>query len=357
MILLSVIIPIYNAGKYLRQTLDTILAEKIELEIICVNDCSTDNSIDILNEYSKKYSNIVILTNEHNLFAGRSRNIGLDIARGKYIHFLDADDYVVTGSYKKIVDILVEKDLDFIKTSAVCVNSNSNKIIQNSYYNLTNIPAKYDEIPINFSDNANLLLSGLSVVPWNACYSRDFLLNNNIKFNDLYCVNDRSFFIQCCIKSERMSIAHIPLVTHRANVDNSLISKRKDHFECHFKSYNIIKEICKNSNIDRSLEFMILDNEIYDIFSWLLFFISKDKNNMYLKNEVKKFLESDVDVEYFRNYHIQSKWVLYLQILDNDSVKIPLKILFLKTIYSIKRIGIKMTLRKIMYKFIGVLNG
>ena len=91
----SVIIPVYNTENYLRECLDSVLAQTLrEIEVICVDDGSTDNSLNILKEYQNKDTRIVVLTQE-NRSAGAARNYGLSIAKGKYLSFLDSDDFLI----------------------------------------------------------------------------------------------------------------------------------------------------------------------------------------------------------------------------------------------------------------------
>ena len=107
----SVIIPAYNAEKYIRQCLDSILTkQKIALEVICVDDCSTDGTPAVLKEYQDKYENVTVIRNETNLYAGTCRNKGLMAAKGQYVHFLDSDDYVVDNVYEKLYTLAKEND-------------------------------------------------------------------------------------------------------------------------------------------------------------------------------------------------------------------------------------------------------
>lgn len=92
----TIIIPVYNTEEYLRRCLDSVLDQTIEdYEIICVNDCSPDHSLDILEEYEKKYaSKLSVLSNEENLGQGKSRMRAVEIAKGENIFFVDSDDYI-----------------------------------------------------------------------------------------------------------------------------------------------------------------------------------------------------------------------------------------------------------------------
>lgn len=94
MIKVSVIIPVYNVEKYLEECLDSIINQTLkEIEIICIDDGSTDSSLNVLENYKKKDKRIIVLQ-QQNLGAGAARNKGLDLARGKYLSFLDADDFL-----------------------------------------------------------------------------------------------------------------------------------------------------------------------------------------------------------------------------------------------------------------------
>ena len=102
--LISVIIPVYNVEKYLRECLDSVINQTYKnLEIICVNDCSTDSSPEILEEYAKKDRRIIIKKNPKNIGLGLTRNEGIKIASGEYIHCLDSDDWLELYAYEILV--------------------------------------------------------------------------------------------------------------------------------------------------------------------------------------------------------------------------------------------------------------
>ena len=114
MVKVSVILPIYNEEKYLAQCLDSICGQTLkEIEIICVDDGSTDNSTHILKDYAKKDSRITLITQE-NQFAGAARNKGMACAVGKYLSFLDADDYYAPEMLEKMVKEAEENRADIV---------------------------------------------------------------------------------------------------------------------------------------------------------------------------------------------------------------------------------------------------
>ena len=112
MIKISVIIPVYNVEKYLRRCLDSVINQTFrDLEIICVNDGSTADSLHIFEEY-KKQDDRIILLNQENMGQGNARNIGLKIARGEYIGFVDADDWIDLNFFEKLYEAAKKYDAD-----------------------------------------------------------------------------------------------------------------------------------------------------------------------------------------------------------------------------------------------------
>ena len=106
----SIIVPVYNASDYLDTCLETLVNQTIDnMEIIAIDDASTDNSLDILNDYASRYYNLRVYKNEKNLGQGMTRNKGIALANGEYIGFLDADDYVGLNMYKTMYEAAKKK--------------------------------------------------------------------------------------------------------------------------------------------------------------------------------------------------------------------------------------------------------
>ena len=120
MIKVSVIIPVYNAEKYLGKCLDSVINQTLkEIEIICIDDCSKDSSYLILREYQKKDTRIVVLKNETNQGVSMSRNIGLKAAKGEYIGFTDSDDIIDKDFFSNLYNTAKKYDSDTVCTNAV----------------------------------------------------------------------------------------------------------------------------------------------------------------------------------------------------------------------------------------------
>jgi len=111
---ISVIVPVYNTEKYLAACLDSLVNQTLkEIEIICVDDGSTDSSLKILREYEAKDSRLKVITQE-NKYAGVPRNTGIDAAAGKYVYFADSDDYCDLSLLEKAYSKLAETHADIV---------------------------------------------------------------------------------------------------------------------------------------------------------------------------------------------------------------------------------------------------
>lgn len=176
---LTTIIPVHNAEKYITATLDSVLQQDLgnpeELEVICVDDASTDASVALIKDYQQKDSRIRLFLNEKTRFAGACRNKGIEEAHGDYLHFLDADDLVEKGAYQKYLSIAEQAGADMVKGCAVCFDNETGELSDTPLFALSDVPAECFDKVLNFHQ-APEIFSHISVVPWNAIYKRKFIL-------------------------------------------------------------------------------------------------------------------------------------------------------------------------------------
>lgn len=131
----SVIIPVYNTEKYLRKCLDSVCNQTLsDIEIICVNDCSPDNSLDILKEFSQKDSRIKVINFEENKGVSIARNTGIDSATGEFIGFVDADDFIDLDFYEKLYNKAIETDADCVKGNIFDYDEKTDKSTLTAFY-------------------------------------------------------------------------------------------------------------------------------------------------------------------------------------------------------------------------------
>lgn len=187
---ISIIIPVYNASKYLSVCLDSVMNQTYkDLEIICVNDGSTDNSLDILQNYSSMDNRIVVL-NQENSGVSTARNAGLKIATGKYIEFIDSDDLINSKTCESLfneaefynADIIRFKKEEFYNDIPPDVNRDLTCNMDNAEFY---IHSEYDN-PFDSNDDCNVVL--------NKFYKKSFLTDNNLFFDERVRLGEDSLF-------------------------------------------------------------------------------------------------------------------------------------------------------------------
>ena len=177
---LSVIVPIYNVEKFLSRCLDSLLRQGMkpgEYEVICVNDGSTDNCAAILEEYRSKYPDIFKVITQKNKGLGEARNMGMRMAKGMWIGFVDSDDYVIDYGFRYLLDHF-------------CMKENDNEIIDVIHYNYRDIytdgrivfdpDAKPDGVITFEGDGVEAYNQYPMMCVWTKIYRRAFLLEHNI---------------------------------------------------------------------------------------------------------------------------------------------------------------------------------
>ena len=215
---LSVIIPVYNVGEYLSQCLDSVLSQDIDdMEIICIDDCSKDNSYNILLKYAQQDSRIKVYKNEQNIGVGYTRNKGLNVATGEYVHFLDPDDWLENGAYHLITEKLNNKNLDILFVNYKKFDNETKEFRKIEFPNkdiLDKIlnPVKDAEVFDNWERMC-----------WLKFIRRDFLTENNITFPNYVSLSDVEWAANTYVKAKTICYTDIVVVNYRVNRKNSLV--------------------------------------------------------------------------------------------------------------------------------------
>lgn len=181
---ISVIVPVYNTEKYLNKCIDSIINQTFdEMEIILVNDGSTDRSLSILKDYESKYDNIIVI-DKVNEGQGVARNTALDICRGNYIAFVDSDDYTEPNMFELMYKKVIDKDLDMVICNYKYVNEFGQRIRHN------NVVLNYDEIISSLECMRRFLVTNaIEGFSWNKMFKRSLFDNTrypgNMKYEDI----------------------------------------------------------------------------------------------------------------------------------------------------------------------------
>lgn len=173
---ISILVPICNVEKFLDKCLLSIVEQSLKnIEIICINDGSTDNSLKIIEFYAQKDNRIKII-NKANSGYGDSMNKGLALAKGDYIGIVESDDFVDSNMFEVLYQYAQEYKADVVKSSFNFYWENPEKIVYNNSFDI-------DKASINYEVNKNKLIKSIPSI-WAAIYKREWLINENIKFLD-----------------------------------------------------------------------------------------------------------------------------------------------------------------------------
>ena len=172
---ITIIVPIYNVEKYLRECLDSLLNQTFkDIEILCMNDGSTDGSGQILEEYKNKDKRIRVI-NKKNSGYGATMNMGIDAANSEYIGILESDDVAKPEMFENLYNLITKYNCDVVKSDFFLYYSKQNKLIKNNI-----MQGKIINKVTNIDEDIEIL--GICPSIWSCLYKKDFLLKNNIRF-------------------------------------------------------------------------------------------------------------------------------------------------------------------------------
>lgn len=209
----SVIIPVYNTEKYLRQCLDSVTGQTLrEIEIICVDDGSTDRSLEVLKQYAAEDSRITVLT-QKNLYAGAARNQGLAIAKGEYLSFLDSDDFFDASLLEKLYRKAKDIDADVVICSSKMFHQDTGKTTDMPWMLIMRyLPARQ---PFSWRDIPGDIFQITSPAPWSKLFKRAFIQTKCIEFQSTRNSNDLYFTNMAFALADRIGYVNESLVHYR----------------------------------------------------------------------------------------------------------------------------------------------
>ncbi len=289
----SVILPVYNVGKYLRQSLDSLINQTLnEIEIICVNDGSVDDSYDILEEYKAKDSRIKVIHKE-NKGTGAARNDGLRIATGECIGFVDPDDWVKPNMFERLYNLIKEKDLDI----AMCMpDGYDEKNAVNApfpYFVDANFENIIDDRVFNWRD-----LSPFSypMCVWNKLYTKELFDKHNIDFAEGLDFEDHKVIFGTLLTAEKIFFIREKLYVYRFNREGSVLTDNNRRLIDHIEIFNIVENLMQETNTFNLLREDFLTYKIHNI----LYYYSMIKDEFkseYYENMIKSIKETNLSFD------------------------------------------------------------
>lgn len=240
----SVVMPIYNAADYLKPAIDSVIHQTLtDIEIICVDDGSTDTSLSILKEYQQADERVRILT-ESNAGPSIARNKGLARARGKYVIFLDADDFYDYDLLEQLYTLAEQETLDITVCKFDIYNNRKSKFEDN-------IRSDHGEIfaetgVVSKSDYPDVILSCTTGYVWNKLFRREFLVEKELAFDEeLRVFEDTHFVVTALSLADRVGKCYSKLIHHRVYTNQPRNKLFKKYYKQVPVVYSKIKEFLR----------------------------------------------------------------------------------------------------------------
>lgn len=289
---ISIIIPTYNVEDYIGECLNSLIIQSFDaFEIIIVDDLSTDSTVEVIEYYSQKDSRIKLFKNDRKRGSGGSRNFGLKHARGKYIQFVDGDDWLDSNSLEYLYNYAEKFDTQLLMFKSISYNDSNKSYFKDDYLSI--IPLnKYNNKVFNFNQIYEELFE-ISVSPVNKLYLASFLDDVGAKFTEKYIHQDNPFFYQVFCEAEKIYLADEYFYNRRV-WEGSITTLRDD---TELGTIEIVEEILK----------VFINNGLYKKFKKLLL------NRLLFKLRNRYTLVGD---DFKETYFIRSKKKLYKFMFD-----------------------------------------
>lgn len=245
----SVIVPVYNGIKYLKECMDSILHQSLsEIEIVCVDDGSTDGTAELLDNYVVQDDRVKVI-HKPNSGYGHSMNVGIAYASGEYIGIVEADDYIDQKMYESLYEYAKVHDADIVKADYYTFlgEGDNRRFLYSALFSENN--AEWYGVELNYKKSYKVFEAYM--VSWAGIYKRNYLIENKIKHNETpgASYQDNGFWIQNMIYGKRIFFLNQPFYYLRRDNEESSIYNRGKVF-CMCDEYDFMRQCILKRNID-----------------------------------------------------------------------------------------------------------
>lgn len=352
----SVIIPVYNAENYIASCIRNLLQQTYNnIEIILIDDGSTDNSLSICKKFSRDNRNIRVLHTE-NRGSGPARNYGIDIATGEYAYFMDADDSLDQNAISILVSNMSNKDVDLIVFGFREVNKNG-KVIREKTYLEKELYGK--EIRENYEKHLHMYSEwGIQGAPWNKLFNLKKIKENNIRYPALRRHQDEVFISRYVAIVDKVKFIPNVLYNYYANDTKTEWKKYPNNYIdiiSELKKYRLEILMGWNKNNSLLLEKIMAEHSTKVIKCMMLLFNPKySLNKDGVQNEIKKIINRKEVIDSFENINDTRSLgirVVKKHILAQDEVKLYYLIKF--WIFTKERLGLFINALRVIKRKMG----
>ena len=311
----SVIIPTYNSEEYLRECLDSVVNQTLkDIEIICINDGSTDSSPAILEEYAAKDSRVKVIS-KTNAGYGHTMNVGLDVARGEYIGIVESDDYVKPDMYEVLYKLAIEKDADIIKADFYRFSVRKNGRLSLEYNDLSHGEKEYYNRVLEPAKNIEIFRFIMNT--WSGIYKRAFIEKYHIRHNETpgASFQDNGFFFQTFCQAEKVYFVDKPFYMNRRDNPNSSVKSREKVF-CICDEYRYIREFLDKNPELKSRYITVYFVKKYHNYMFTYSRIADEFKEMFLNRFSDEFRKAREAGELDQRVFTENEWNRLNKIID-----------------------------------------
>ena len=298
----SIIMPIYNASKFLKESLGGLVQQTLHnIEIICVNDGSTDDSLEIIKQYAFNDSRIKII-DKRNSGYGNTMNEGMKIATGEYIGILEPDDFCDIYMFDKLYSIAKSNNAEVVKSNYFEYSQKENK---NTFFEVLN-GLEYNHVT-SAEENERIIFMRPCI--WSAIYQRKFLEYNHIMFNETpgASYQDTAFAFKVWVCAKRVLFVKEAYLHYRIDNDNSSVKSSGKVFSICDEFWSMQSFL--NEDKKRKDRFSkILQSLKFDSYTWNLNRISEEYQTIFSDQFALEFIKSEYEGVLEESYFDEERW-------------------------------------------------
>jgi len=323
--MISIILPIYNMQDYISECLESVLNQTFkDLEIICVNDFSMDNSMTIVKNYAKNDKRIKIVNNEKNRGLGGARNAGLDAATGEYIIFCDTDDKMMPDMVEKLYKKISLDNSDMAFCDVMLMDNLGVLTPYKPFHDLAISGYEQFLLPNDFEHFTNIWPSA-----WNKIYKKQIINENNMRYLENILYEDHTFYYEYILKCQKVSHVNEPLYVYRHQRIDSIMKDVSPRIFEVFKILDYINKIFQENLTVEAANKLMIKVSVRLLWERTMSFPQKlnAEHHRFLK-EAKKYLKKykKEDINKYKDPFIDNFSVLetkkYISVFKNKYKKI-----------------------------------
>ena len=285
---LSIVAAVYNLEKYLPRCLEALVNQTLqEIEILCVDDGSTDSAPQIIEEYQKKYPDKIKVFHKENGGEFTTRNYGLERAIGEYVTFVDTDDYVEPNWAEKLYNAAKENDADLAVCGFERIDLKTNKVVATNMINFGNTVKE-----INSKDDYLLFINP---APWNKVYKREKI--KDLRFLPFRGFNDTMFLASCYTKMKKIAFIPDVLYHYYLRYDSQIHTVNEQDVN-NLKKYLLeVKDLYKKSNKYEEMKYILDTFAFLHLGTSVMYRVSYDKtvNMKQMLKDTIKYLDDNFE--------------------------------------------------------------